>query len=72
MSASEADLPIVDLNAGGHDANRALREGGFMYLRGHGIDASLIAGAFETSRRFFSMSRAEKDRYAYTDAISPR
>jgi isopenicillin N synthase-like dioxygenase len=75
-----ANLPIIDVSAfrrgsgsGGEIAvavERALSDSGFMYVVGHGIETSVIAAAFDCSRRFFGASRTIKDRFAYTDVAS--
>lgn len=72
-----APVPLVDLGelkpgaaapaAVVQAVTRALTDVGFMYVRGHGLEPSLIERAFATARRFFAAPRAVKDRCAYAD-----
>lgn len=73
----EAALPVIDV--GDFETSAAARASivqavtcaltdvGFMYVRGHGLDGSLVAEAFAASRTFFTAPRAVKDHCAYTD-----
>jgi isopenicillin N synthase-like dioxygenase len=64
-------IPVVDLapSFGGHPAGRATvadeihmaaRQTGFFYVRNHGIDRSLVEGAFAQARRFFAQPLEQK------------
>lgn len=74
------DLPIIDVSGAtgagprraqtAADIDRALRERGFMYLLGHGIDPALVDEAFIAAREFFDRSTSYKRRFAYTDVAS--
>ncbi|SLN75484.1 isopenicillin N synthase family dioxygenase [Oceanibacterium hippocampi] len=67
-------LPVVDLgrlDGGGgstSDIARAIRSAcetaGFFYLDGHGVDARIIADAFEANRRFHALPMARKQAVA--------
>ena len=73
-------LPVIDLSpalgdptpqgraAVTHRLHEALQETGFMYVVGHRLDASLVARAFRSARRFFARPLAEKLAVAYTDS----
>lgn len=71
MSLSQPrSLPIIDLAALGGDSrssrhiaeelNRACREPGFFYVRGHGVDEDLCQSLEELSRRFFALDLETK------------
>jgi isopenicillin N synthase-like dioxygenase len=71
----EASLPVVDLDAlddasAARAVRAALTGAGFLYVRGHGIDARLLERTFGAAREFFALSTEEKVRFAYTDAES--
>jgi isopenicillin N synthase-like dioxygenase len=75
-----ADLPVIDLapalahyspegRAGVvRSIREALHETGFMYVVGHGLDASLLAQAFRSAGRFFALPLAQKQAVAYTNS----
>jgi isopenicillin N synthase-like dioxygenase len=64
-------VPVVDLAADKADAHAeqaaaidaALREHGFFAVLNHGIDAAVVAAAFEAGRRFFALAEADKRRW---------
>ena len=70
-------LPVIDIgefargpavrSAIGAAMECALTQRGFMYVIGHGIDATLLERAFGAMRQFFGQTRDFKNRYAYTD-----
>lgn len=57
-------LPIVDL--AGDDVVAAIRaavcDTGFLYVKNHGIDPAVVAGAFAEAKRFLTLSQALKER----------
>ena len=68
------DIPVIDIAdlrdggpAGGarlaERIGRACREGGFLYVRGHGVPRSLRAGLIRATERFFALPMAAKLRY---------
>ncbi len=64
---TQAAIPVLSLDdaperlAGDLDAS--FREHGFAVVRGHGIDAALIARGWQLCREFFALPEAEKRRY---------
>lgn len=61
-------VPVVDLAAGGPAAqaaaiDAALREHGFFAVLNHGVDAAVVAAAFEAGQRFFALSESDKQRW---------
>ncbi|XP_043193756.1 uncharacterized protein LOC122366056 [Amphibalanus amphitrite] len=73
------DFPIIDISdlaepqetpsvevllAVGRRVVDAFQRSGFVYLRGHGIDASLQRETFAASRDFFALDEASKRRFA--------
>lgn len=77
-----ANLPVIDLSPALGDCSlrgraaviaslhEALHETGFMYVVGHGLNASLLARAFRSARRFFARPLEEKRAVAYTDSAA--
>lgn len=75
-------VPVIDISrfdAGADDkaaiarqVDAACRQYGFLVIRGHGIDADLIDRIDRTSRAFFDMPRAVKERYHLTDSAAWR
>jgi isopenicillin N synthase-like dioxygenase len=71
MDVVTSPIPIVDL-AGHLDGSpaatddaadaigRALEDVGFVYIVGHGLDWSLVAGIYEQARRFFALPAEAK------------
>jgi isopenicillin N synthase-like dioxygenase len=55
-SAADRDAFVAELGA-------AYREWGFAGIRGHGIDQSLIGGAYDVFKRFFALPDAAKREY---------
>jgi isopenicillin N synthase-like dioxygenase len=68
-------IPIIDIAGFRPDAasaarisaavHEALSERGFMYVKGHGLDAALIARAFAIASHFFASAPARKAAFAY-------
>jgi isopenicillin N synthase-like dioxygenase len=64
-------VPVVDLAAGPADdhaaqaaaIDAALREHGFFAVLNHGVDATVVAAAFDAGRRFFALAEADKRRW---------
>ncbi len=61
-------VPVVDLAAGSPAEqaaaiDAALREHGFFAVLNHGIDAAVVATAFDAGRRFFALAEADKRRW---------
>jgi isopenicillin N synthase-like dioxygenase len=81
-TAETAHLPVIDVSPAlsGHSGparvavtrslHEALHETGFMYVVGHGLDASLLASAFRSASRFFARPLEEKTAVAYTDSAA--
>jgi isopenicillin N synthase-like dioxygenase len=75
--SSNANLPIIDIGSFDHDieqaahikaaVHRALTESGFMYVRGHCIDAALTNRLFAAGKHFFAQPRNSKECFAYAD-----
>lgn len=77
-----AHLPVIDLSPALSDytpqgratvsrrMHEALHETGFMYVVGHGLDANIIARAFQSATRFFARPLEEKTAVAYTDSAA--
>ncbi|KAF0292882.1 2-oxoglutarate-dependent dioxygenase htyE [Amphibalanus amphitrite] len=78
-SAVMCDFPIIDISdiaesreapsaevllAVGQRVVDAFQRSGFVYLRGHGIDANLQRETFAASRDFFALDEASKRRFA--------
>lgn len=72
---TNATLPIIDIAPlfGRDDATRAAvanrieaacRDSGFFYATGHGVSDAVVAALDATSRRFFALPRAAKERIA--------
>ena len=72
---SDQRIPVVDLAASfsGDEAgfaavaaeiDRAYRDVGFMYIGNHGIEAALIDGVFDASRRFHAQPLQDKEAVA--------
>lgn len=64
-------IPVIDLApsfsgsadgkvATAHDVHRAARQTGFFYVKNHGIDPALVAGAYEAARDFFALPLDKK------------
>ncbi|MGA7585000.1 MAG: isopenicillin N synthase family oxygenase [Rouxiella badensis] len=79
MSHSKiSSIPIIDLSKlDGSDATRAeflkelrvaARDVGFFYLINHGVDPTLLSQVQGTSRDFFALPQAEKDRVAMVNS----
>lgn len=61
-------LPLIDLAAEPPEAlarriDAALREQGFFAVTGHGVPDTVVAAAFDASRRFFALPQATKERW---------
>lgn len=61
-------VPVIDLAQGTPDAqaaalDTALREHGFFAVVNHGVDAAVVAAAFDAGRRFFRLDEATKRRW---------
>src|SRR5690348_4977559 len=68
----QSKLPVIDVSClwnGGPDEalvalgaqiHAACRSAGFFYIAHHGVEAALIADAFEANRRFHALPREEK------------
>ncbi|MEJ1964113.1 MAG: 2OG-Fe(II) oxygenase family protein [Gammaproteobacteria bacterium] len=73
--SDEAGIPIIDLgdfarsDASGAPVasavDRALKESGFMYVRGCGVEPALVGRAFAVAGRFFAQPVARKAEFAY-------
>jgi len=73
--SDEAGIPIIDIGDSASDdaarervgraVDQALRESGFMYVRGSGIEPALIGRAFAVAGRFFALPAARKAEFAY-------
>jgi isopenicillin N synthase-like dioxygenase len=70
--SNDLNLPVVDIAPDLGDAGpvvlevrKALSEFGFMYVRGHGISASVLGRALEASRNFFAQPASFTSRFAY-------
>jgi isopenicillin N synthase-like dioxygenase len=66
-------IPLIDLSdsfsadraaraAAAYEIHKAARETGFFYVKNHGIDSSLVEGAFAQARRFFALPMEQKRR----------
>lgn len=68
-TASLDQLPIIDFASAGDDAlarqlDSAFSQIGFCYFKGIGVDAALVEGVFDASRRFHAQPRAAKQAIA--------
>lgn len=70
---SQSRIPTLDIRRFDSDRRafvgeigRAYREWGFCGIRGHGIPADLVAGAYEAFRQFFALPTEVKTRYHVT------
>ncbi len=62
--ASGTPLPHPDAEAVAEAVDRALRETGFLLVRGHGVPAEVKETYFEAMRTFFDLPLAEKEAIA--------
>lgn len=61
-------LPVIDLSQGTPQSragviDAALCSAGFFCIAGHGVEAALVADAYDASRRFFTLAQADKERW---------
>lgn len=75
------ELPVLDLEAHrrghdratfGKDLDRALREYGFLVVKGHGVDLDLLDRCYTISEAFFARPIEDKLRYHYADVDQRR
>jgi isopenicillin N synthase-like dioxygenase len=63
-------IPTVDLTQpdAAQAIDRACRDAGFFYLRGHGLPDSLLVNAFRQSALFFALPETTKNKYHISHA----
>ena len=81
--AAQTPIPIIDLSAFGAECNtksrsesaralyKACHDLGFVQIVGHGVEPELLQGAFDWSKRLFSLSHDDKMKAPHPDGPVP-